>query len=276
MILQTIPATNELLPVIGLGTWQTFDVAPDAGNTELPAVLSTLRKAGGKLIDSSPMYGRAEDTVGRLAVASGNDADFFYATKVWTTGKDEGIRQMEASFSRLRRPVIDLMQIHNLVDWETHYQTLRAWKEEGRIRYIGITHYTDDSHATLERILATLPLDFVQFNYSIFSRHAEQRLLPAAAAHGVATLINRPLGAGRVAEIVRGKVLPPWAKDYGIESWGSFFLKYIVAHPAVTCVIPATANPSHMADNASAGEGPMPDEATRSRMAALIADFDSP
>jgi diketogulonate reductase-like aldo/keto reductase len=270
MLCRVIPSTGEYLPVIGLGTWQTFDVNPATAHPELSAVLNGLHSAGGRLIDSSPMYGRAEEVVGALAARSALADDFFYATKVWTTGRDEGIRQMEQSFQRMSRPVIDLIQIHNLVDWKTHLPTLRAWKEEGRIRYIGITHYTDASHATLEAILAEESLDFVQFNYSIFSRHAEERLLPAAAHEGVATLINRPLGEGRAFDKVRGKPLPEWAGEYGISSWSTFFLKFIVANPAVTCVIPATSSPEHMVQNAEAASGIPIDEAMRQKMLEVV------
>ena len=269
MLHRLIPSSGESLPVIGLGTWQTFDVPRDS-KTDGPAqVLEELASRGGRLIDSSPMYGRSEETVGRLTEASGDADRFFYATKVWTTGRQEGIAQMEESFRRFRRPVIDLMQIHNLLDWETHLETILEWKAAGRIRYIGITHYLDDSHEELERIISTVPLDFVQFNYSIFSRHAEQRLLPAAAANGVATLINRPLGEGNAFKEVAGRALHDWAGELGIQSWSQFFLKFTLSHPAVTCVIPATANPGHMADNAQAASGPIPDEATRERMATL-------
>jgi diketogulonate reductase-like aldo/keto reductase len=265
-----IPATGELMPVIGLGTWQTFDVAPGIKDEGLSQVLDVLATGGGRLIDSSPMYGRSEETVGRLTKRGGDSDRFFYATKVWTTGRQEGVEQMEESFRRFGRPVIDLMQIHNLVDWQTHLETLQAWKEAGRIRYIGITHYTDDHHAELERIISTHPIDFVQFNYSIFNRHAERRLLDAAAARGVATVINRPLGVGDAFRRVSGKALPGWAADYGIGSWSQYFLKYLISHPAVTCVIPATGDPAHMADNAAAGFGPLPDEMARARMANYI------
>jgi diketogulonate reductase-like aldo/keto reductase len=266
MISRFIPSSGESIPVIGLGTWQTFDVNPGRPNDSLLQVLTVFHQAGGRLIDSSPMYGQAEAAVGALTHALRKADDCFYATKVWISGKEEGIWQMESSFRRMRRSVIDLMQIHNLVDWKTHIETLRKWKDQGRIRYIGITHYTDDSHAALEQIITSVPIDFVQFNYSIFSRHAEHRLLPTAADHGVATLINRPLGEGRVFERVKGKPLPSWAKEYGIDNWSTFFLKFIVSHPAVTCVIPATSNPAHMVENVAAGSGAMPDHIMRRKM----------
>jgi diketogulonate reductase-like aldo/keto reductase len=259
-----------MLPVIGLGTWQTFDVVPGKAEESLSEVLRVFYERGCRLIDSSPMYGKAEETVGRLTEQLEKGDEFFYASKVWTTGRAEGVQQMEASFAKFRRPVIDLMQVHNLVDWKVHLDTLRKWKEEGRVRYIGITHYTDASHEQLEAILSTVPIDFVQFNYSVFARHAVRRLLPAAAAHGVATLINRPLGEGSAFSMVRGRPLPAWVKEWGIDSWASFFLKFIIAHPAVTCVIPATSNAGHMAEDARAGRDLIPDEQTRQRMIAVL------
>ncbi len=259
-----IPSTGELLPTLGLGTWQTFDVA-DPASRPLTEVLQTFHTAGGRFIDSSPMYGHAEETVGTLTTALPQGDDFFYATKVWTTGRDEGIRQMEDSFRKMRCTQIDLMQIHNLVDLQTHLKTLQAWKAEGRIRYIGITHYTDASHPELERLVATGSFDFVQFNYSLFARAAKKSLLDAAAHHGVATLINRPFGEGTHFRRLAGKPLPAWAADYGIESAAQLLLKYIISHPAVTCAIPATSNPAHAADNMRAGEGLLLDEAGRAK-----------
>ncbi|TCJ13586.1 aldo/keto reductase [Flaviaesturariibacter flavus] len=239
-----IPSSGEPLPVIGLGTWQTFDT--DSNDASLTEVLHTFHAGGGRLIDSSPMYGRAESTIGRLTAAMPQRDDFFYATKVWTTGRAEGIAQMEQSFRRMGRPTIDLLQIHNLVDWKTHLSTLRKWKEEGRVHYIGITHYTDGQHAELERVLRQERFDFVQFNYSIADRHAEQRLLPTAADLGVATLINRPFGEGALLRRLAGTPLPGWAVARGIKSWAAYCVAFILAHPAVTCVIPATSKAEHM------------------------------
>jgi diketogulonate reductase-like aldo/keto reductase len=267
MLTRPIPRTGELLPVIGLGTWQTFDVA-DVNSRPLAEVLRKFHQAGGRLIDSSPMYGRAEQAIGSLAAEMPETEDFCFATKVWTTGKQEGIRQMEESFLKMNRPWMDLMQIHNMVDWQTHLETLKAWKAEGRIKYIGITHYTDDSHPELERIIATGAFDFVQFNYSLFDRHAEERLLAAAERHRVATLINRPFGEGKHFAHIANKALPKWAADYGITSPAQLLLKYIISHPAVTCVIPATANPEHAADNLKAGKGFQFDHRTRQKAVA--------
>lgn len=273
MLHRTIPSTGEQLPAIGLGTWQVFDVPAQGEHPMLTQVLEHLHNAGGRLIDSSPMYGQAEAVAGNLTQASGLADKFFYATKVWTQGKKEGIRQMEDSFRKMRRSTIELMQIHNLVDWQIHLETLQEWKSQGKIKYIGITHYTDAMHGELEKIISTVPMDFVQFNYSITARAAEKRLLPAAAHHGVATLINRPFGEGALFKIVQGKTLPAWAQEYGINSWGQFFLTFILSHPAVTCVIPATGKPDHAKDNFLAGNGPIPDEQARKKMAALVDSF---
>jgi diketogulonate reductase-like aldo/keto reductase len=273
MLQRAIPSTNELLPVIGLGTWQVFDVSPQSEHPTLVRVLNSMHEAGGTLIDSSPMYGHAEEAVGNLTQATGMAGEFFYATKVWTEGREAGIAQMESSFHKMKRTTIDLMQVHNLVDWKTHMETLKQWKAEGRIKYIGITHYTDAMHQELEKIIRSVPVDFVQFNYSIVHRAAEKRLLPGAAEHGVATLINRPLGQGQHFNMVSGKPLPEWAAAYNINSWSQFFLKFIVSHPAVTCVIPATARPQHAADNMQAGYGPLPDAAAREKMAAVVEKF---
>jgi diketogulonate reductase-like aldo/keto reductase len=228
-----------------------------------------MNDSGGKVVDSSPMYGKSEEIVG-LLTSNASGGHFFYATKVWTQGKEEGIHQMESSFHKFKRSVIDLIQIHNLVDWKTHLNALRKWKEEGRIRYIGITHYTDSMHDDLVKIIKTEQIDFVQFNYSVAHRNAEKNLLPTAAEYGVATLINRPFGEGNLFNQVKGKTLPSWAKEYDIESWSQFFLKFIISHPDVTCVIPATSNPLHAADNMKAGLEPLPDNAARMKMVAFL------
>lgn len=272
MLQRIIPSSGETLPAIGLGTWQTFDVSR-SGKEPLAEVLAGLHQAGGKLIDSSPMYGRAEDVIGDLTQASGIADNYFYATKVWTQGREAGIRQMQDSMQKMQRTTVDLMQVHNLVDWKTHLKTLAEWKEKGIVRYIGITHYTNAYHDELAQILSNEPIDFVQFNYSITARNAEKRLLGAAADKGVATLINRPFGEGSLFVHVSGKALPPWAAEYHITTWSQFFLKFILSHPAVTCVIPATGNPKHLLDNVQAGTGPLPNAAGRERMAAYIASL---
>ena len=265
MITRIIPSTGEALPVIGLGTWQTFD-ADSKAYPVLKEILLKMQEAGATLIDSSPMYGKSEKVIGDITSITSTASDFFYATKVWTTGLQQGIQQMETSMQKMQRKTIDLMQIHNLTDWKTHLPQLRRWKEIGKIRYIGITHYTDASHEELERILKAEQLDFVQFNYSIAARNAEKRLLDAAAALGVATLINRPFGEGKLFNAVKDKQLPGWLHEMGIDNWAAFFLKYIIAHPAVTCVIPATGNPAHAADNLKAGEKNLPGAKARQKM----------
>ena len=271
VIKKTIPSSGERLSVIGLGTSRTFDVDSDnAVTSPLMAVMQAFFDNGGQLIDSSPMYGRAEAVTGALVRQATNKQDIFTATKVWTYGKSEGIEQMERSMQRLGVEQIDLMQIHNLRDWQIHIDTLVDWKAEGRIRYIGITTSHGRYHDELEEILQQLPLDFVQFSYNILNRTAEQRLLPIAREKGIATLINRPYQRGSLFRKVKGKSLPPWAAEFDCASWGQFFLKFIAAHPAVTCIIPATSKLKHMVDNMGAGYGRLPDEATRQRMIEFI------
>lgn len=266
-----IPRTGEALPVIGLGTYRTFDVGGSAAErAPLEEVLQRFVQRGGTVIDSSPMYGNAETVVGDLASALGLADRLFYATKVWTTGREAGIRQMEQSLRRLRVARLDLMQIHNLLDLETHRQTLKAWKAEGRVRYIGVTHYHEGAYDALERILKTREFDFVQLNYSIAEREAEKRLLPLAADTGTAVIANRPFAQANLFPRVRGKSVPEWAAGFDCSSWAQFFLKYIVSHPAVTCAIPATGKPRHLEDNMQAGYGRLPDAAMRRRMAAFM------
>ena len=268
MLTRPIPSTSEPLPVIGLGTWQTFDVGAErAALDQRKEVLRILLEGGGKVIDSSPMYGRAEAVVGTLLTEMQARSKTFLATKVWTSGAAAGVAQMKASAAKLQAPVIDLMQIHNLLDWRTHLKTLRAWKEQKKFRYIGITHYTDPALDELAAIIRAEPMDFVQFGYSIASRAAEARLLPLCAERGVAVLVNQPFDSGSLFGQVKGKALPEWASELDCASWSQFFLKYILAHPAVTCVIPGTARPDHMRDNLAAGIGRLPDAAQRKRMA---------
>jgi diketogulonate reductase-like aldo/keto reductase len=267
MLTRPIPQTKEPLPVIGLGTWQTFDVdAERAGLDQRKEVLRILLEAGGKVIDSSPMYGRAEAVVGTLLSEMKGHAPTFLATKVWTSGEAAGVAQMKASAAKMQAPVIDLMQIHNLLDWRTHLRTLRAWKEQEKFRYIGITHYTDAALEDLAAVIRAERIDFVQFAYSIDGRAAEARLLPLCAERGVAVLVNRPLGSGSLFGQVKGKALPEWAAELGCASWSQVFLKFILGHPAVTCVIPGTAKPEHMRDNVAAGFGRLPNAGERKRM----------
>ena len=265
LVSKKIPSTGEALPVIGVGTWQTFDVgAETSARAPLREVLKLLDR---NVVDSSPMYGSSESVAGDLIAELGLRDKLFVATKVWTSGRDAGIRQMETSFRRLRVERMDLMQVHNLVDVATHTKTLLDWKAKKRLRYIGITHYTSSAYAEVERALKTGQYDFLQINYSLGERESEQRLLPLAKEKNTAVIANRPFAEGALFRQTKGKSLPPWAKELGIESWAQYFLKWIVSHPAVTCAIPGTGNPKHMQDNLAAGRGALPDAAARKRMA---------
>jgi diketogulonate reductase-like aldo/keto reductase len=269
MLTRRILSSNEQLPVIGLGTWQTFDVGgSDAARKPLQDVLSLFVQLGGKVVDSSPMYGRSENVLGDLATELGVRNKLFMATKVWTSGRAAGIAQMADSEKKLRGRV-DLMQVHNLVDADTHLETLRRWKAEGRIRYIGITHYTSGAYLDLASYVKRGGIDFVQLNYSLAEREAEKRLLPLCAEKGVAVLVNRPFGSGSLFRDTRGKALPSFAKEIGCASWAELFLKFVVSHPAVTCAIPATSKAAHLRENMRAGTGVMPDAAMRARIAAV-------
>ena len=271
MLKRPVPRGGELLPVIGLGTYHVFDVAPHAPEmAELREVLKTFVAGGASVVDSSPMYGHAESAVGELASAFALHPSLFLATKIWTTGREAGIRQMQNSLRVMRTQRIDLMQVHNLLDLATHLKTLREWKPAGTIRYLGITHYHSGAYRELEQLLKTRDYDFVQFNYSLAEREAETRLLSVAADTGTAVIINRPFAHGALFAKVKGQVLPAWAAEFDCASWAQFFLKYILAHPAVTCVIPGSGKVHHMADNLGAGKGRLPDARQRKRMAELI------
>ena len=263
----TIPATGEQLPVIGLGTYSVFDVA---STTEEIArrreIVDLLSSNGGSVLDTSPMYNRSEGVIGDV-IASGADRDkLFLATKVWTDGREAGIEQMRRSLELMKTKSIDLMQVHNLRDTALHMETIRKWQDEGRIRYNGLTHYTAGAHAALEREMREFEPQFIQINYSLGEREAEQRVLPLAREMGIAVIINRPFQAGRLFRAVAGRELPGFATGFA-ESWGQFFLKFIISHPAVSCAIPATSKPHHMIDNLRAGFGEMPDDDMRKRMA---------
>ena len=262
-----IPKTGETIPAVGLGTWQAFDVAGDAAETaQAREALKALVDLGGRVIDSSPMYGSAESVSGQLADELRVKAKLFVATKVWTSGKQAGIRQMEDSMRKLRVERLDLMQVHNLVDAGTHLATLRDWKSAGRVRYLGVTHYHAGAHADLEKIIRPGDIDFVQVNYSLAEPEADRRLLAAAADSRTAVIVNRPFAEGAMFRRVKDKPVPDWAKEIGCASWAQFFLKWILGHPFVTCAIPGTRNPKHVADNLGAASGPLPDEAMRRRM----------
>ncbi len=266
-IKKAIPSSGERLPVIGMGTARTFDVDGDAKTmARLGKVSQAFFDYGGALIDSSPMYGSAERVLGELLPAVKNKKALFAATKVWTRGKQAGIAQMERSRQLWGITRFDLMQIHNLRDWEVHIETLKAMKAAGKIRYIGITTSNGRFHKDLEQALKRERFDFVQFSYNIIDRAVEQRLLPLAAERGIATLINRPYQKGQLFRRVKGRPLPDWAKEFDCASWGQFFLKFVVSHPAVTCAIPATTKVKHMVDNMGAGFGRLPDAKLRVRM----------
>jgi diketogulonate reductase-like aldo/keto reductase len=271
MLTRAIPSTGEKLPVIGLGTWQAFDVDLTGDNRrQLGDVLSLFVKLGGRVIDTSPMYGHAEEVIGELTAALGIQHKLFFATKVWTRGKENGIKSMERSMALLRAKRIDLMQVHNLVDVQTQLATLREWKSQGRIRYLGITHYEAGAFADVEKIMRSEKLDFVQVNYSLMERDAEERLLPLAQERGVAVIVNRPFGGGDLFSRTRAKPLPDWAAEFDCHSWAQFFLKWIVANPGVTCAIPATNKPPHLEDNLMGGIGRLPDSKMRQQMVELV------
>jgi diketogulonate reductase-like aldo/keto reductase len=263
-----IPSTGEEIPAIGLGTWQVFDVGGAAeARARLVAVLQAFSHAGGKLVDSSPMYGSSESVLGDLAAQLALREKLFVATKVWTSGREDGIAQMETSFRRLKVKTMDLMQVHNLLDVDTHTRTLEDWKAKKRVRYIGITHYTASAHAEVERQLKKHKYDFLQINYSLAERDAEKRLLPYCRDNSIAVIANRPFAEGALFRRVRGRELPALADEIGAGSWAQYFLKWIIGHPAITCAIPGTGKPEHMADNVTAGFAAAPDQAMRKRMA---------
>lgn len=271
VIKRAIPASGEELPIIGLGTSRTFDVGDDEeAINRLVDLLQAFFDNGGAVIDSSPMYRSAESVVGELLKRTTNKEALFAATKVWTEGKEAGIAQMQESAERMGVAAIDLMQVHNLRDWQTQLGTLKDWKAEGKIRYIGITTSHGRGHEEFEAVMKAEPLDFVQFTYNIGNRVAEERLLPLAADKGIATLINRPFQRGTLFQKIADQALPDWAQEFDCASWGQFFLKFVAAHPATTCIIPATAKLHHMQDNMAANFGRLPDQATRIRMIDLI------
>lgn len=272
LITRTIPSSGESLPAVGIGTWETFDVEASvtAEIQQLKDVLKVFRERGGKVVDTSPMYGFAEKNVGNLSSDLRINQDLFLATKVWTTGKDRGITQMNESFTLMKRDKLDLMQIHNMVDWQTHIKTLRDWKEKGKIRYIGISHYREEAYAEMEHILKTEPIDFLQVNYNLADRKSADHLIPLAQEKKVAVVVNQPFGVGKLFDRVKGKSLPAWASEFDCKSWAQFFLKFIVSDPAVTCVVPGTGNPEHMLDNIQACYGRLPDAKQREMMVKSI------
>jgi aryl-alcohol dehydrogenase-like predicted oxidoreductase len=266
-----VASTGVMLPVVGCGTWQTFDVGQDAAAlAERAAVLGVLFAAGGSVIDSSPMYGSSEQVVGDVLAGMQARERAFIATKVWTRGRAAGVAQMERSLALLRTDHVELMQVHNLVDWQTQLDTLMAWKRERRIGHLGVTHYTPSAYGELEQVMRKHALDFVQLNYAINDRAAEAKLLPLAAARGIAVLVNQPFGGGGLLRSLAGRPLPAWAAEIECASWAQVLLKFVLAHPSVTCVIPGTGRAEHMRDNVQAGSGALPDAALRERMAAAL------
>jgi diketogulonate reductase-like aldo/keto reductase len=273
IIKRMIPGTQEMLPVVGLGTARTFDIYSEENLSPLREVMRLFVKHGGRLVDSSPMYGTAEAVVGDLSQDLGIGGQLFFATKVWTSGRESGIRQMEESMDLLRTDQIDLMQVHNLVDTQRHLKTLKSWKAQGRVRYMGVTHYTVDAYDDLMQVIRNEDIDFVQFNYNILTRAAERRLLPLCAERGVAVIVNEPFENAALFNVTDGHELPSWAAEFDCRSWAQFFLKFIISHPAVTCAIPATSDPGHLIDNMQAAYGRLPDRATRERMAAYVREL---
>jgi aryl-alcohol dehydrogenase-like predicted oxidoreductase len=274
-ILRKIPSSGEMLPVVGLGTSGPFEVGgDDAARAPLRDVLRAFFASGCTLIDTSPMYSTAEGVLGDLLLPI-EQSRAFMATKVWTPnsgghGEQKGIEQMQRSAELLEHPRIELMQIHNLVDLAVHLKTLRRLKAEGKIKYIGVTHYTTSSYPDLMGIVEREKIDFVQFNYSVATREAEKRLLPLCADKGVAVLINRAFEDGNLFSRVQGKPLPTWAAEFGATSWAQVFLKFVIANPAVTAVIPATGKVKNLVDNVSAGFGALPDAKHREKIIASI------
>ena len=269
ILTRRIPSSGKVVPVIGLGTWQTFDVGSNAAERATrEQVLKEFVQLGGRVIDSSPMYGSSEEVVGDLVAKLGLRSQLFIATKVWTSGKSRGIQQMEESLRKLRTRTVELMQVHNLVDVRTHLETLREWKRDGRVRYIGVTHYAASSHDDVARLIDQVPVDFLQINYSIGERDAESRLLPLARERDVAVIANRPFAGGALFRALRDKPVPPWASEIGCESWAQLMLKFVVSHPAITCAIPATSRVEHMRENMMAGVGAMPNEELRALIVA--------
>lgn len=271
MLSRKIPGAT--LPAMGLGTYDAFDVAEPADREAANRVMAEFVRLGGRLVDSSPMYGTAESVIGDAVTYLGLSKDVFLATKVWTTGREAGIEQAHESMRRMRSDKLDLLQVHNLLDVETHLNWLQQWKQSGKVRYIGVTHYSESAYPELEKHITARKVDFVQFNYSMSERQAEQRLLPAAQASGIAVIINRPFAKASLFNRVKGRHLPNWVSEFDCTSWAQFFLKYILAHPAVTCAIPATRNVQHLVDNMQAGRGRLPDPKMRQRMVAFLKEL---
>ncbi len=271
-LMRAIPSSGEEIPAVGLGSARTFSVGPsDEERVPLREVLRFFYEAGGRFFDTAPSYGSSERVSGQLVQELGIQGNLFFATKVSTGGgRKAGLDQQEESLQNWSRDTIDLNQVHNLRDVDIHLRTIRQAKEEGRARYVGVTTSFARQYQQMERVLRTEELDFVQINYSLGERQAAERLLPLAQDRGLAVVVNEPYNVGRLFGVVRGREVPDWAAEFDCRSWGQFFLKYILAHPAVTVIIPATSDPAHLADNMGAGVGRLPDERTRTRMEELF------
>ena len=267
ILTKAIPATGEKIPAIGMGSWVTFNVGRDrASRAQRVQVMQAFFDLGGGMVDSSPMYGSSEEVIGHCLERIANKGSLFSATKVWTLLRALGVRQMNASRELWGVDRFDLMQIHNMLDWSTHIETLKEWKAQGRIRYIGITTSHGERHDAMAKAMAEQPLGFVQFTYNILDREAEKRLLPLAADRGLAVVINRPFRQGALIDAVKRHKLPAWASEIDCANWAQFLLKFVVSHPAVTCVIPATSRIDHMRENMGALHGRLPDRQMRERM----------
>ena len=271
LITRKIPSTGEAIPIVGLGTYQAFDIGRSGADYDQAREgLKAFAEGGGRLVDSSPMYGRAEERIGDLSAELGLRPKLFLATKVWTRGAAAGVAQMQDSRRKMRAEVIDLMQVHNLLDLEAHLATLADWRARGRVRYVGATHYTESAYPALEAAMRRHPLDAIQINASVVERESEARILPLAAERGMAVIVNRPFAGGDVFGRVRRLPLPGWAGEIGCTSWAQILLKYVLANPAVTCAIPGTRNPRHIADNLAAATGRLPDAQMRARIMAAV------
>jgi diketogulonate reductase-like aldo/keto reductase len=266
-----IGARSERLPIVGLGTYIAYDLSP--GDRDWPTAREGLRQfaaGGGQVVDTSPMYGAAEAAIGEMAAELRIRDDLFIATKIWATGRDAGRAQVAASLRKLGGRRLDLVQVHNLVDAETHLRTLRSLRDQGLVRYIGVTHYEATAYPALEAIMRREPLDFIEVNYSIDEPASAERILPLAEQRRIAVIVNRPFGGGELFSKVRDRPVPAWAADIGCSSWAQLMLKYVIAHPAVTCAAPGTHDPRHIADNLAAGRGPLPDAAMRARIVRTV------
>jgi len=266
-ITRRVPVSGEVLPAIGVGSWITFNVgAATEARAPLVPVLQNFFDRGGAMIDSSPMYGTSEAVIGFLLSRTSNRSRLISATKIWTFSRGAGVRQVQTSLELWGIPRFDLVQIHNMLHWETHVETLKEFKAAGKVRYIGITTSHGRGHDEMERALTRERFDFVQFTYNFADRSVEKRLLPLAAERGLAVIINRPFDGGDLFSVVKQKPLPPWAREFDCANWPQFFLKFVVSHPAVTCAIPATSQTAHMVENMGALYGRLPDASTRDRM----------